>query len=160
MTSNHAPILDDERASMTMGERTTWVYGVLVLLTTGAYFAVVLPRLADTPVAEIAWQVPMLVAIGVVIAGTIVGTIVSAIVAAIISRDLRQESDIRDTQISQYGERSNLAVIGAGIAAVLVLTMLELDQFWVGSALFAVGALGATWANATKIRAYRRSFHG
>lgn len=160
MTTDHVPAHDEERAPMTMGERTTWVYGVLVLLAAGAYFAVVLPRLADTPVADIAWQVPMLIAIGAVIAGTILGTIASAIVAAIVSRDMPQEADIRDTQISRYGERSNLAVIGVGIAAVLALAMVELDPFWIGSALFAVGVVGGTWANVVKIRAYRSSFHG
>lgn len=167
MTSNHEsdriPHLtpdDDERVPMTMGERTTWVYGVLVIVATAVYFVIVLSQLGETPVAEVAWQVPMLVTIGAVIVGTVLGTVASAIVAAITTRDLRQESDIRDTEIGHFGERANVAVIGIGIAVILALSMLELDPFWIGSATLAVGAIGATAANVAKIRAYRRSFHG
>lgn len=160
MTTSAPHVSDDTPMPMTMGERVTWVYAVLVPLTTLAYFVFVLPRLADTPVSEIAWQVPMIVAIAVVIGGTIVATIVSAIVAAIVTRDPHQGSDIRDTEISHRGERANLAVSGFGIALVLVLAMIDADQFVIGSALFAVGALGAMWASITKIRAYRSSFGG
>jgi hypothetical protein len=160
MNKTPAVDVDDAPVPMTMGERVTWVYGVLVPVTTAVYFATVLPQVATTAVDDIAWQLPMLVAIGIVIGGTIVGTIVSAIVAAIVTRVTEQESDIRDTQISRYGERSNLAVIGVGIGVVLAMAMLDLDQFWIGSALFTVGAVGATWANIAKIRAYRSSFHG
>ena len=150
----------DDRATMTIGERTTWVTGVLVLLTTAGYLAVVLPQLAHTPAAQIPWQLPMGVAIAVAILGTIVGTIVATIVAAIITRDPEQASDIRDRQIERHGDRSNVAVIGVGLAAALVLTMLELDPFWIGTALFSIGALGSLWGTATKIRAYRHSFRG
>ena len=153
-------VSDDTPMPMTMGERVTWVYATLVPITTIAYFAVVLPRLGDTPVAEIAWQVPMLVAIAVVIGGTIVATIVSAIVAAVVTKDPHQGSDIRDTEISHRGERANLAVSGVGFALVIVMAMLDADQFVIGSTLFAVGAIGAMGASATKIRAYRSSNGG
>lgn len=145
---------------MTIGERTTWCYGILVILTMTAYFAVVLPELAGKPASDIAWQAPMLIAIGVVIVGTIVGTIVSTIAAAIISRDPHEETDIRDKQIDRHGERSTLAVTGFGIATVLALAMFEVDQFWIGSALFATGAIGSIWGSVVKIRAYRNSFRG
>lgn len=152
--------LDDDPMPMPMGERVTWVYGVLALITAIVYFATVLPRLSDTPVGEIGWQLPMLVAIGVVIVGTIVATIISAIVAAIVTRDVEQGSDIRDTQISRRGDRVNLAVSGVGLAIVLALAMLDVDQFFIGSALFAVGTIGGIGASIAKIRAYRVTFDG
>jgi hypothetical protein len=155
----HLP-LDDDPMPMTMGERVTWAYGVLATLTAIAYFAIVLPRLADTPVSEIQWQVPMLIAIGVTVVGTIVATIISAIVAAIITRDVEQASDLRDTQISRRGDRVNFAITGGGIALVLGLAMLEVAPFFLGSTLFAVGTIGAIGASVSKIRAYRVTFDG
>lgn len=155
----HLP-LDDDPMPMPMGERVTWAYGVLATVTTIVYFAIVLPRLGDTPVGQIAWQLPMLIAIGVTIVGTIVATIISAIVAAIVTRDIEQGSDIRDTQISRRGDRANLVVSGVGLAIVLALAMLELDPFYVGSALFAVGTIGGIVASVAKIRAYRVTFDG
>jgi hypothetical protein len=155
----HLP-LDDDPMPMTMGERVTWAYGVLATVTAIAYFAIVVPRIADTPVGEIAWQLPMLVAIGVTIVGTILATIISAIVAAIVTRDVEQASDLRDTQISHRGDRANLAITGAGIAFVLALAMLGAAPFFIGNALFAIGAIGAIASSITKIRAYRVAFDG
>jgi hypothetical protein len=156
----HSAVNRDDAPTMTIGERTTWLYGALVLLTAAGYFAVVLPQLAHTPVARIAWQLPMLIAIGATVAGTIVGTVIATIAAAIITRDPEQASDIRDRQIDRHGDRASLAVMGVGLALALVLAMLELDAFWIGSGLFAIGAASALWSTVAKIRAYRRSFHG
>ena len=159
-SAEHTLPLDDAPMPMTLGERVTWIYGVLVPLAAIGYFAVVLPPIADTPLSQIAWQIPMIVAIAAVIVGTIAATIVSAIVAAIVTRDVEQSSDIRDTEISQRGERATLAVTGVGIALVLVLAMIDADQFVIGSALFAVGAVSAVWASIVKIRSYRSRFDG
>jgi hypothetical protein len=102
----------------------------------------------------------MLIAIGVTIVGTIDATKITSIVAAIVTRDVEQASDIRDTQISRRGDRANLAISGVGLAIVLALAMLDVDQFFIGSALFAVGAIGGVGASITKIRAYRVTFDG
>ncbi|MBG0827147.1 hypothetical protein HS041_05155 [Planomonospora sp. ID67723] len=141
---------------MTYAERNTWLYAVLVPVTSLAYFGVVVPHLFERPAAEVSWTVPMLWAIGATIAGGIVGSIVLAVAA----RDHRVESDVRDRQIERYGDRVAQAITAFGAAVVLALAMLEVDHFWIGNALFLIGAVGATWGAVMKIRAYRGAFHG
>ncbi len=155
----HTP--PEDRVAMTFGERNTWVSAFVLPATSLAYFAVVLPRLGDQPASEVSWVAPMLWAIGAAIVGTIVGTIVVSIGAGIANRGvLESKEDVRDKQISRYGDRIAQAVTGFGAAAVLVLVMFEVDYFWIGNALFLLGTIGATWGAIAKIRAYRGAFHG
>lgn len=158
MNKHTVPVIpDDAPMTMTLDERSTWSYGILVPVTTAAYFAVVLPQLGQGGPSQVQWQVPMLIAIGVIILGTIVATIMSTIVSAIRSRGVDTEfgSDIRDREIDRYGQRKTEIVTGIGFGAVIVLAMLDLDTFWIGSAAFAIGAIGGTWGAIVKLRAYR-----
>jgi hypothetical protein len=158
MTKYTIPLVpDDTRMTMTLDERSTWAYGILMPLTTIAYFAVVLPQLSSGGPSQVQWQVPMLIAVAVIILGTIVGTIISAIVSGIISRGVDTEfgSDIRDKEIDRHGNRIAEVVTGLGMAVVIVLAMLDVDTFWIGTAAFSIGAAGATWGAVVKLRLYR-----
>ncbi|GAA2403589.1 hypothetical protein Cme02nite_74590 [Catellatospora methionotrophica] len=150
------PAADTDRVPTTYEERNTWLMAILVPATSLVYFAVVIPRLWRHPAAEVAWVTPMLWAMGVTFAGTILGSIVSAMVA----RDSHTESDVRDREIVRHGDRIAQGVLGVGAAVVLVLAMVRADQFWIGNALFLLGAVGTTWGAIAKIRAYRGAFHG
>jgi hypothetical protein len=155
MTCQHTAHASDDRVGMTFGERNTWVYAVLVPVASLGYFAVVLSRLADQPAAQVAWVGPMLWTI----AATTVGAIVGSIAAAIVSLDTKNESDVRDREIDRHGDRIAQAITGFGSAGVLALVMLKVDHFWIANALFAIGAVGATWGAVAKLRAYRGAFH-
>jgi hypothetical protein len=149
-------MVDDDRMPMTFGERNTWLYAFLVPVTSLAYFAVIVPRLFSQPASQIAWAGPMLWAIGASVAGTIVGAILIGIVTG--GRDT--DADVRDKQIDRFGDRIAQAITAFGAAGVLALAMLEVDQFWIGNALFLCGSIGATWGAIAKIRAYRGAFVG
>lgn len=150
----------DDRHSMTTGEQATWWALVLVPLASLGYLAVVIPQLVGTPVGEVQWQIPMIIAIAAAIAGTIIGTIVGAIIRAIVTRDTETGSDIRDAQIDRHGDRLAFMAAALGGIPILVLAMLELDPFWIGTAVFLTGAIGATVGAVSKIRAYRGGFVG
>ena len=156
MTSHELHPGADDRVTMTFEERNAWLSLILIPATSIAYFAVVFPRLFSQPASEVAWIAPMLWAIGASIVGTILGSIVWAIVA----RDGKGESDIRDKQIERYGDRLAQAITAFGSAGVLVLVMVETDYFWIGNALYLIGAIGATLGSIARIRAYRGSFNG
>ena len=164
MTDEQADPAEDDPVSMTMDERTVWVYLVTVVVTSGAYLAVVLPRLATQPVAQISWVRPMLWTLGLSMLGTVLGTIVAAVVGAAGQRRRGSEvcaelgSDVRDQEIAGFGARASVGVLGAGLAAALVLAMLDLDTFWIGNLLFLVGVVGAIVETSIKIRLYRRGF--
>ena len=151
----------EERVAMTFGQRNAWVSAFITPTASIAYLAVVLPRLRDRPAAEVSWVGPMLWAIGATVIGTIVGIILISIAAAIANRGvLESKEDVRDKQIDRYGDRLAQAITAFGAAVVLVLVMFEVDHFWIGNALFLIGATGATWGAIAKIRAYHGAFHG
>jgi len=143
---------------MTHNEQSTWWTLFLIPLAALGYFAVVLPRLADTPVSAVSWQVPMIVAIGVGIVGVILGTILSAIISAVRTREEPGAPDIREKRIERYGEGLSAIIAAIGAAGVLALAMLGVEQFWIGNAVFLLGVAGAIVGSIAKIRAYRGVF--
>ncbi|MFW2512755.1 hypothetical protein ACNI3K_03155 [Demequina sp. SO4-13] len=155
---------DDERAPMTMEERAVWVYLVVFVATSVAYFVVVVPRALSQPIDEVSWVVPMLWAIGISIGGTIVGSILAAVGSAIglaargRNPELELGSDERDKQIERLGNRATATVVSTGMLAVLVLAMIDANTFWIGNAAFLSGFVGALVEAFVKIRAYRRGF--
>jgi hypothetical protein len=155
---------DDDTVSMTMDERTVWIYLVTVVVTSGTYLAVITARLLGQPVAQISWVGPMLWTLGLSILGTVLGTIGAALPGAIGSGRRRRSgcaepvSDVRDQEIAGFGARASVGVLGAGLGAALLLAMLDLDTFWIGNLLFLVGVVGAIVETSIKIRLYRRGF--
>ncbi len=155
---------DDDPVVMTVEERSAWVYLALVVITSGAYFAVVIPRALSQPIDEVSWVTPMLWTLGASIVGTILGSIAGAIGGAIglairgINPEGQLESDARDKEITALGNRRSSAAASVGMFVVLVLAMIGADLFWIGNAVFVAGATGAIFETITRIRAYRRGF--
>ena len=155
---------EDERVPMTMDERGVWVYLVAVVVTSGAYLAVMIPRTLSEPIAEISWVTPMLWALGVSVFSTIVGSIVAAIGSAVAistrgdNPKVELASDERDKEIKRYGDRKTYGILGASMFVTLVLTMIGADLFWIANAVFVFGTTGAIVETIVKIRAYRRGF--
>lgn len=153
---------DETRVPMTSEEKTAWVYGTVVILTSGTYFTWLAIQLSTRPVDEISWAVPMLITIVASIVGVILGTILAAIGGAVWTgiKGRFQEPDFttdeRDLAIKRLGDRRNFAVVSFGLAGVLALAMLDVDTLWIGNWLFLVGTVGALAECVTKIRAYRR----
>lgn len=152
--------VDDEREPMTLTEGSRWAFLALVIATTIVYGSIVIPQLSTTSPADIGWQIPMIWAIGITMVGTIVLSIVLAIITAIITRREPASADVRDKQIERYGDRIAQATMAFGTAGVLVLAMLELDWFWIGNALYLIGAVGAIIGAIASLRASRGVFRG
>jgi hypothetical protein len=163
MTSHHAgnpSSSDDDRVAPTTDQISRWASLTIIATSSVWYFATVLPQLERHSAAEIDWQVPMLWAIGASVVGSIVLAIVFAIVAAIVTRREPENGDIRDKQIERHGNRIAQAIVAFGSLGALVLAMLEVDVFWIGNALFFVGAVGAIIGTIVSLRAYRGVFRG
>jgi hypothetical protein len=145
-------------------EKVTWVNLVVAVVVPVAYFAIVLGRLGDVSAADIAYQRPLLIAIGASVVLTIVGSIAAGIGAGI-SAELRGRSasgdlgkDERDVRISRHGDLIGFYVSSGGMVGVLALTMLEYDYFWIASALYLSFVVGTLVASAVKIASYHRGF--
>ncbi len=154
---------------MPFEEKFTWVSMIAAVVVAGVYFAVTLGQLGRVPVAGIAYQVPMLVAIGVYILLTIVGAIMMGIGTGIsrgISIELTGEgsmddigrSDERDADIRRRGRLAGSWAAAAGAVVALALTMLQSDYFWIANALYLGFVASSVTAAMVSLVAYRRGF--
>ncbi|WP_426508688.1 hypothetical protein ACPPVO_59195 [Dactylosporangium sp. McL0621] len=160
-----SPLSDDEPVRMTVNERTVWASLATVVVSSGAYGALMVPRLLHQPVAEISWVVPMLWTLGLSIVGSIVLSIVFTIVAeatrgggSVPACGGTVTSDVRDQEIGRRGWRASMIVISVGFGGALVLAMLDAHSFWIGNLLFVFGTIGAVVEAITKLRLYQRGF--
>jgi len=150
---------------MSFEEKFTWVSAVVSTGVAAVYFAIVFGQLGTAPVSEIAYQRPMLMAIGATIVITIVGiilmligTAVSATIAGSASVDGIDRKDERDTDINRRGELIGYYVSSGGALGVLALAMLRYDPFWIANALYLSFVVGALVSSAVKLVTYRRGF--
>jgi hypothetical protein len=150
---------------MSFEEKLAWVSLLVGVVVPAAYFGVVLRPLGEVPVADIAYQRPLLVAVGASIVLTIVGAILMAIGTGISSElsGRKAEDDIdrkdeRDLHIGRRGDLAGYYVASAGALGVMALVMLEVDHFWIASALYLSFAVASLVSGVVKVVAYRRGF--
>jgi len=150
---------------MPFEEKVTWVSLVVAVVVPVAYFAIMLGRLGEVSAADIAYQRPLLIAIGASIALTIVGSILAGIGTGISAElhgrpasDDIDRKDERDKQISRHGDLIGFSVSSVGMVGVLALTMLEYEYFWIASALYLSFVIGTLVGSAVKIASYHRGF--
>jgi hypothetical protein len=146
-------------------EKITWVNALVTIVVAGWYTANVVPRVASVPVSEIAYQRPILVAVGVMVVLTIAGAIVTAIGTAIAAEvtghgsvDDIDRKDERDVRIAQRGDLAGYYVSSALMIGVLALTLMEAEHFWIANALFGALLAGGLASATAKLVAYRRGF--
>jgi len=146
-------------------EKVAWVSGSVAVLVVGVYASVVLPQMSAGPVGAIAYQVPMLIAIGAMVVVTIVGMIVMSIGSAISAEitgtgsvDDIDRKDERDEDIGRRGELIGYYVSSVGLVAALALAMLKVDHFWIANAIFLSFMVASAVSSAVKVFIYRRGF--
>ena len=174
-TADQTDGLDEPREPMSYGERNVWASAIAVAVSAAFYLAVMFPRALEGPIDQISWVTPMLWAIGISIVGTIVlsilgasgseigGAIGASVRSALTGRTVEREApvhaeDVRDKEISAYGERVTMTGMGFAMLVALILAMLHVNTFWIGSAMFVVGSVSSLVGSGVKIHAYRRGF--
>jgi len=150
---------------MPFEEKVTWVNAVVTVLAVAWYAWTVGGRLGELPVAEIAYQGPLLLAAGAMIVLTVAGTIAVAIATAIRAEVTGQGSvddidrkDERDAHIEARGDRFAFYVSSALVVGVLAMAMLEWPHFWIANGVFAALVAGGLVSSGVKLAAYRRGF--
>jgi hypothetical protein len=139
---------------MSFEEKSTWAYGVIAIALAVIYFVMVLGQLPQVAAGDIAFQVPLVAAIG----ATIGLTILAHIVVAIAAPDDAGKRDQRDKDINRYGEYVGGLVLGVAAIVPLILAMAEADHFWIANTIYLAFILSATAGSIVKIVAYRRGF--
>lgn len=150
---------------MSFEEKTTWVSAVVSVIVPVFYFATVMSQVGSVPVNEIAYQRPMLIAIGAAIVLTIIGAIFTGIGSGISAEitgngsvDDIGRTDERDVHIGRRGELVGYYVSSAGVVIVLGLTMLEYPYFWIANGLYLSFVIASLVSSTVKLVAYRTGF--
>ena len=149
---------------MPIEEKVTWVNLVVAVLVPVVYFAIMLGRLGSTSAADISYQIPLLIAIGIGIVLTIVLSILVGIGSGV-SAELRGDDpneiarkDERDKSIARRGVVIGFYVASVGFVGALALVMLKADYFWIASAIYLSFIVSVVVASVVKLVAYHRGF--
>ena len=137
---------------MSYEEKGTWAYVVAGLAVYVGYVAWLLRTADGDPLASVAYERPLVVAIVVSVVVTVVGRVLLEIVRPSES----PRPDVRDKEVSRFGDYVGgqvLSVLGAG---VLALAIADADTFWIAQALYAAYVVQMVVSSVVKIVAYRR----
>ena len=139
---------------MSSEEKNTWIYAVVTVVAFGAYLATILGRAQGTPLTDVPYVGAMLWTIGAAILASIAGRIVVAVAWP----KEADKKDERDKEIHRFGEYIGQSFVVAGAVAALLLSMAEVDYFWIANAVYLAFVLSALLSSAAKLVAYRRGF--
>lgn len=117
---------------MTLSERYQWAYGFAALVTTAAYAGWLGWQLTRTPAGEIEFVRPLL---WTLLASLVIHALGRG-VAAGASRGEDEAGDERDRTVGRRADAASFRVFSALVAGPFVLSMIEVDPFWVTNALF------------------------
>jgi hypothetical protein len=137
---------------MSYEEKGTWVYLVASAGAYAIYLAIVLGRVLGTPVAEVPYVSLLLWTTGASIVASIAGRILIQTARPSDSR----RSDVRDKEISRFGEHASRWFVVAGAGAALFMAMARWDYFWISNVLYLGFVLWAIAGSVLKLVAYRR----
>jgi hypothetical protein len=148
---------------MSFEEKTTWTTAVVQLVVAIWYAFQVVPQLATTPVADIEYRGPLL---GMVVASVGLTIVASILLAGTIATRaaVRGEatdvdrSDERDRSISRWAGNIGGTVLALAVVPVLVLTLFEVEHFWIAQSLVAALVLSELVTAGLRIYRYRRGF--
>jgi hypothetical protein len=135
---------------MSFAEKNTWLWAVIGVVVPGVYIVSILSQLQTTAAAQIAYQQPMLISIGVVI----VLSILAAVVAATISGGDVKE-DLRDKEIYRFGEYAGYWLMMIGAVTAMGMAMAKVDHFWIANTIYVAGVLAGLVGSVVKIASYR-----
>jgi hypothetical protein len=139
---------------MSYEEKGVWVYTLAVAATASIYAFIIVGKLANQSVDEVDFGSTLLWSIGISIALNIV----LRILVEIFTPSDSYKVDARDKAISRRGGYVNGMIIAIGMAGPLLLTIADVDNFWVANAIYAVFILAAIASSIVQVVAYRRGF--
>ena len=139
---------------MSFEEKGIWLYLVMAIVLPIVYVLWIVGQASSVPVVEIEYQVPLLLTIGAAIGLSILGMIAIGIA----SPDDAGKADQRDKDINRLGEYVGGLVLALGMIAPFGLAMVEVPQFWIANAMYAVFIIAAICGATVKLVLYRRGF--
>lgn len=139
---------------MSYEEKSTWIMGVLAIVTLTIYVSITLAQATSIPLTE----TPYVATMFWTIIGSIVASIVIHMALGMVSRG--RKKDQRDRQFHAFGSRVGNGFLVAGTLAGLVMAWLEWDWFWIANVLYLGFVFSAILESIAKLVAYRRGLAG
>jgi len=136
---------------MSFDEKNTWVFGFIAITGYAVYLVLLFTSAAGGPLPEVPYIAPML--------GTILGAIAAGILGGIVlgvTSPKNTKSDLRDKQITRFGEQMGNSFIVIGGVGALLLCFVEAPHFWIANLLYLCFVLSAIVSVIARIVAYRR----
>jgi len=133
-------------------EKGTWVYLVTSAAAYLVYLAVMLGRVASTPVDQVPYVAVLLWTCGASIVANMAGRMLVEMARPSDSR----RADVRDKEIYRSGEYASRWFLVAGAAAAMLMAMAKWDYFWIANVIYLGFVLWAVGGSALKLVAYRR----
>jgi hypothetical protein len=140
---------------MTYEEKNTWIYVLVLAVTFGVYLIWLISQILSSSASEIAYSIPMMLAIGAAVVATVLGNILIAI-AAPKEADKRDE---RDKEIGRHGEYSGQFLVNIAGLVVIVMCMFKLNQFWIAHSMYFAFVGSSIISSVVKILSYRQGFY-
>lgn len=137
---------------MAFEEKSAWIYAAIAIAFPVIYFAMVLGQLPRVAAGDIEFKVPLVA----VVVGAIALTIAAHIVLAVAAPEDAGKRDQRDRDIYRYGEYVGGLVTSVAMVVPLILTLAEVEHFWIANTIYLAFVLGAASGSIAKIVAYRR----
>ena len=137
---------------MSYEEKGTWVYLVTSAAAYLVYLAIMLGRVASTPVDQVPYVAVLLWTCGASIVANMAGRMLVEMARPSDSR----RADVRDKEIYRSGEYASRWFLVAGAAAALVMAMAKVDYFWIANVIYLGFVLWAVAGSVLKLVAYRR----
>ena len=137
---------------MSYEEKGTWVYLVTSAVGYAVYVAIVLGQAAGMPVAHVSYVPVLLWTAGASVLASVIGR---TLVETARPSDSRR-GDVRDREISRFGEYAARWFVVAGAAAGLVMAMARWEYFWIANVIYLGFVLWAVAGSVVKLVAYRR----
>ena len=137
---------------MSYEEKGTWAYLVAAGGSYLVYLAIMAGRVAHAPVAHVSYVAVLL---WTTAASVLASTAVRTAIETASPSDSRKR-DIRDKEISRFGEHASRWFVVAGAGAALLMAMARWDYFWIANVIYLGFVLWAVAGSAIKLVAYRR----
>ena len=133
-------------------EKRAWVLLLVTLVSYGAYITFLLGR--DAPLRDVTYVPALLWTFG----GAALAAILLSILVSVGSPESQGRPDERDVRIKLVGDYigNSLFVLGGG--AALIMSMAELDHFWISNTIYFAFVLSVVIGATVKIVGYRQGF--
>ena len=137
---------------MSYEEKGVWAYLISSAGAYAVYVAIVLSRAAHIPLAQVPYVSALLWASG---ASIVLSTVVRVALETARPSDSRKR-DVRDREISRFGEHASRWFVIGGAAAALLMAMARWEYFWIANVIYLGFVLWAVAGSLVKLVAYRR----